>query len=80
MISEKIAILDAGSQYGKVIDRRIRELRCESDILPLNTPASVLKDSYQGIIISGGPNSFQDKDAPMCDSAILDLDIPGLGI
>ena len=80
MISEKIAILDAGSQYGKVIDRRIRELRCESDILPLNTPPSVLKDSYQGIIISGGPNSFQDKDAPMCDNAILDLDIPVLGI
>jgi len=80
MISEKIAILDAGSQYGKVIDRRVRELRCESEILPLNTPVTILKESYQGIIISGGPNSFQDKDAPMCDSALLDCEIPILGI
>lgn len=80
MISEKIAILDAGSQYGKVIDRRVRELKCECEILPLNTPASIIRSSYQGIIISGGPNSFQDKNAPVCDPSLIELDIPILGI
>ena len=80
MISEKIAILDAGSQYGKLIDRRVRELHCYSELLPLNTPISTLKSSYQAIIVSGGPNSFQDKTAPICDESLLNSDIPILGI
>lgn len=42
--AEKVAILDCGAQYGKLIDRKVRELNVESHILPLNTPASKLKD------------------------------------
>ncbi|EPY18616.1 GMP synthase [Strigomonas culicis] len=79
---EYVAILDAGSQFGKVIDRRVRELQVETQILPLDTPVAVLKQdpNLKGVIISGGPSSVTEKGAPQLCEGFFDLGKPILGI
>jgi len=76
---KKVAILDAGAQYGKVIDRRVRELGVESDLLPFDTAASEL-ENYGAIILSGGPESVYSPKAPTFDKALFSLGLPVLGI
>ncbi|KAK4469139.1 hypothetical protein MN116_006722 [Schistosoma mekongi] len=78
---EKVAILDAGAQYGKVIDRRVRELSVFSEILPISTPLErLLSADYKAFIISGSPDSVYQSASCMCDPKLFDLKIPVLGI
>lgn len=78
-MGELVCILDAGSQFGKVIDRRIRELSVETQLLPLSSDASDLK-KFGAIVITGGPESVYDPNAPRFDKEIFSLGIPVLGI
>jgi GMP synthase (glutamine-hydrolysing) len=81
MTRQLVAILDFGSQYGQLIARRVRELNVYSRIFRADIPAAELsKLPLQGIILSGGPASVYDANAPRCDEAIFDLDVPILGI
>ena len=76
---DKVAILDAGSQYGKLIDRRIRELNVECDLLPLDASPQDL-EQYKAIVISGGPQSVIDPKSPKPHKFLFTLDKPMLGI
>ncbi|MFA6433806.1 MAG: glutamine-hydrolyzing GMP synthase [Elusimicrobiales bacterium] len=78
---DQILILDFGSQYTQLIARRLRSLRVYCEILPFRTPVEeILSRAPKGIILSGGPSSVYDKDAPVPDPAVLSLGIPVLGI
>ena len=81
MNRETIAILDFGSQYGQLIARRVREHNVYSEIFPADIKAEQLRRlGIKGLILSGGPASVYDKDAPRCDEAIFELGVPILGI
>ena len=79
--SEKIIILDFGSQYTQLIARRIRELGIYSEIFSSNTSyQNIVKENPKGIVISGGPESVNAKNTLKIDSEILNSKIPVLGI
>jgi GMP synthase (glutamine-hydrolysing) len=81
ILFDKILILDFGSQYTQLIARRVRECRIYSEIHPYDIPMDRVKSlSPKGIIFSGGPASVYEKNAPLCDPAILRMGIPVLGI
>lgn len=78
---ETILILDFGGQYTQLIGRRIREAGVYTEIVPFNTPLETLRSQEpKGIILSGGPASVYEKDAPLCDPGLFELGIPVLGI
>ena len=81
MDTQTIVILDFGSQYTQLIARRIRELNVFSVVLPCTAPLAEIKTLKPlGIILSGGPSSVYDADAPAADPKILELGLPTLGI
>jgi len=78
---EWIAVVDFGSQYTQLIARRIREQKVYSEIVSYKTAPSEFKRRKPcGIILSGGPASVFDKNAPACRADLFKLNIPVLGI
>jgi GMP synthase (glutamine-hydrolysing) len=76
-----ILILDFGSQYTQLIARRVRELNVYCEIHPFNKNLDSFSDnSPSGIILSGGPSSVNDENAPNLNTTIFDWDVPILGI
>ncbi|MBU0664038.1 MAG: glutamine-hydrolyzing GMP synthase [Proteobacteria bacterium] len=78
---KKILILDFGSQTTQLIARRIREQKVYCEIHPYSTSLEKIKDlAPEGIILSGGPASVYDSDAPLSDPALFEMGLPILGI
>jgi GMP synthase (glutamine-hydrolysing) len=76
-----VVVLDFGGQYTQLIARRIREQQVFSSILPCTTPLDeIQKLAPAGLVLSGGPSSVYDPDAPICDPKVLELGVPVLGI
>jgi GMP synthase (glutamine-hydrolysing) len=76
-----VAVLDFGSQFAQLIARRVRELNVYSELLPHDTPLEELERRGVGaVILSGGPNSVYDPDAPKPDPRIWSGRLPVLGI
>ncbi len=79
--AETIAIVDFGSQYSRLIARRIRELNVYCELLPPSaTKDSVAGLNLKGIILSGGPASVFEPGAPLAPAWVFDAGVPVLGI
>ncbi len=79
--TEKILILDFGSQTTQLIARRIREQKVYCEVQPYYLELDKIKSmAPNGIVLSGGPKSVFDEDAPKSDPGIFELNIPVLGI
>src|SRR6516162_6236859 len=79
--TQSIVVLDFGAQYSQLIARRIREQNVFSVVLPCTASLEEIQSfSPGGIILSGGPSSVCDADAPAADDRVLRLGLPVLGI
>lgn len=79
--TETIIILDFGSQYSRLIARRIRETNVYCEIIPWDAPPDVLSEQdVKGIVLSGGPNSVYETGAPLAPAWVFDAGVPILGI
>lgn len=79
-IFDTILVMDFGSQYSHLITRRLRELNVYSEMLPCTQKILELDWKPKGVILSGGPYSVYEQDAPHIDPALFDLQVPILGI
>jgi len=79
--TQSIVVLDFGAQYSQLIARRIREQNVFSVVLPCTASLDEIRSySPVGIVLSGGPSSVYDADAPPADDRVLHLGLPVLGI
>ncbi|MEM9442044.1 MAG: GMP synthase (glutamine-hydrolyzing), partial [Pseudomonadota bacterium] len=80
-MSERVLILDFGAQYTQLIARRVREAGVYCEILPCTVSDQRIQDfAAKAIILSGGPASTTEADAPKAPEIVFDLAIPVLGI
>jgi GMP synthase (glutamine-hydrolysing) len=78
---EEVLVLDFGGQYSQLIARRIRECGVFSELLPASTAVGKIREREpKALILSGGPASVYEPDAPSFPTDLLDLGIPLLGI
>ncbi len=78
---DRITVLDFGSQYSHLICRRIRDLSVYAELVPYDITCEELKKhNPKGIILSGGPSSVYEQDAPIPDDGIFEMGLPILGI
>jgi GMP synthase (glutamine-hydrolysing) len=81
LTEQRIVVLDFGSQYAQLIARRVREQNVYCQILRHDISAERIAElAPKGIILSGGPSSVYEEDAPRCDPKLFELGIPVLGI
>jgi GMP synthase (glutamine-hydrolysing) len=81
LVREAVAILDFGSQYSQLIARRVREAHVYCELFRYDAPAEdVLALKPRGFILSGGPNSVYDQNAPQLPAFVLETRLPVLGI
>lgn len=81
LLSERVLVLDFGSQYAQLIARRIREQNVYCEIVRHDISAeTIVARKPSAIVFSGGPSSVYEKNAPKCDPKIFQLGIPVLGI
>ncbi|MBW7892376.1 MAG: glutamine-hydrolyzing GMP synthase [Chitinophagaceae bacterium] len=78
-MTERITILDFGSQYTQLIARAVREANVYCEIIPFNKPVQ-FTDGLKGVILSGSPFSVNDPNAPMVDVSAISSEVPVLGI
>ena len=80
-MTDRILILDFGSQVTQLIARRVRESGVYCEIFPFNTdPQRIVDFAPRGIVLSGGPASVTGSDTPRAPQAVFDLKVPILGI
>ena len=78
---DKVAVIDFGGQYNQLIARRIRDLSVYAEIRSYDiSPEAILSKGYKALVFTGGPRSVYLEDSPLCDSEILKLGLPILGI
>jgi GMP synthase (glutamine-hydrolysing) len=78
---ERVLVLDFGSQYAQLIARRVREQNVYCEIVKHDISVERIREhNPQGLILSGGPASVYEQDAPKCDPHLFNIGLPVLGI
>lgn len=78
---ELVVVIDFGGQYNQLVARRVRECNVYCEIYSYKTDLAKIKAmNPKGIILTGGPNSCYEKDAPTCTKELFEMGIPVLGL